>query len=117
MCWSHCTNTQVDELISEIFESIAEIDAPREAGFVRFRNPRPVGERDGGSKNRVDASTGTANTPALGLIHNRLQLRHPTVSMNLRERTMSAKLPPHVELMRELVANTFSGTSSTRGPA
>ena len=30
---------------------------------------------------------------------------------------MSVRLPPHVELIRELTANTLSATSSTRPPA
>ena len=33
------------------------------------------------------------------------------------ERTMSTRLEPQVELIRELRTKTFSGTSSTRGPA
>ena len=33
-----------------------------------------------------------------------------------RDRTMSTRLPPHVELIRELTANTLSATSSTRPP-
>ena len=30
---------------------------------------------------------------------------------------MSVRLPPHVELMRDGTLKTFSGSSSTRGPA
>lgn len=34
-----------------------------------------------------------------------------------RDRTMSVRLPPHVELILELTANTWSSMSSTRPPA
>ena len=34
-----------------------------------------------------------------------------------RERTMSVRLPPHVELIRLETLNTFCSTSSTRPPA
>ena len=39
------------------------------------------------------------------------------VSRMRRDRTMSVRLPPHVELIRELTAKTLSATSSTRPPA